>query len=316
MIRGLHLNFKQLLNILSLTLITIFIGKGINSIIGVFFLIPIKADIDTVKRKSSTTNYRENYRYTIRTRNSIIICNKNIFDYKRRPCIENSFSNITEEKNDNSLVDCSLNLKLLATAVSDDEEWSFALISIDSQNRLVRIGDELKDGFVVRAINWRDIVLTKGNSSCIVDMWSKELSRTVESSTSYKPSNEMLTVDTGFSPRSFEGVEVISENERVVSKEIVDKFLENPTEMLSSIRIIPYEEEGETKGVRIFGIHGNSLLGVLGIKNGDIIHSIDDNPMTSPEEILKGYMGIKGKEHISINLTRRGKKMSIDVSIK
>ena len=116
--------------------------------------------------------------------------------------------------------------------------------------------------------------------------------------------------------KSSEGIEIISESERIVSRDVVDRFLENPTRMLSSVRIIPYEREGETKGVRVFGIRSDSLLGKLGIRNGDIIHSIDDNPMTSPEEILKGYMSIKGKDHLSINLTRHGKKMTIDVSIK
>ena len=307
---------KYIFYFVNTAIFTLFLANGISHIVFGYLLLPSVQLNPNLSRFSLKTKSHSSYSTSFyRVRNPMLVCNRNIFDYRKRPCKERG--DLLEEEDENRIIECNIKLKLLATVVSDDREWSFALVSSDGKNRLIRVDDEVEEGFKVKSINWRDIVLTKGNTDCIVDMWVKTTTQKINKrGRVVRTPSGKETIEIPPPVKSSEEIEVISETERIVSKEIVDKFLEDPTSMLSSVRIIPYEKEGVPKGVRLFGIRRNSLLWKLGLKNGDILHSIDDQPMTTPEEILKGYMSIKGKEHISINITRRGKPMTIDVSIR
>ena len=56
-------------------------------------------------------------------------------------------------------------------------------------------------------------------------------------------------------------------------------------------RIVPEQENGKVVGIRMFGIRPDTLLGMLGMENGDRLQTINGFDMASPEKALRPTRG-------------------------
>jgi general secretion pathway protein C len=92
--------------------------------------------------------------------------------------------------------------------------------------------------------------------------------------------------------------------------------MENQAELMRSARIVPEQENGKTVGVRLFGIRPDTLLGTLGLQNGDRLESINGFNMASPEKALEAYARLRTADHLTVTVNRQGKPVNIDFNIK
>ncbi len=111
-------------------------------------------------------------------------------------------------------------------------------------------------------------------------------------------------------------IQRVSDTEFNVDRAVVDKILENQAELMKSARIVPEQENGKVVGIRMFGIRPDSLLGKLGIQNGDRLESINGFNMASPEKALEAYARLRTASNLSVKVTRRGAPVTIDFHIK
>ncbi len=108
----------------------------------------------------------------------------------------------------------------------------------------------------------------------------------------------------------------ISETEYNVERSVVDHVLENQAELMKSARIVPEKgPDGKTVGIRLFGVRPDTLLGSLGLKNGDRLETINDFNLASPEEALNAYARLRTAGKLSLRVTRRGQPTTIDINI-
>ena len=108
----------------------------------------------------------------------------------------------------------------------------------------------------------------------------------------------------------------VSENEFEVERSVVDQVLENQAELMKSARIVPEKEGDKVVGIRLFGIRPDSLLGTLGLENGDRLSSINGFEMSDPQKALEAYARLRTADHLTVSVNRRGKPMNIDFKIK
>lgn len=108
----------------------------------------------------------------------------------------------------------------------------------------------------------------------------------------------------------------ISETEFEVDRSAVDKILDNQAELMRSARIVPETKDGQTIGVRLFGIRPDTLLGQLGLVNGDRLETINDFNMASPEKALEAYARLRTANSLKVQVNRRGKPTTIELKIK
>ena len=82
-------------------------------------------------------------------------------------------------------------------------------------------------------------------------------------------------------------------------------------EILSSFhRAVPHRTpEGTIGGMRLFGIPSGSLAYQLGLKNGDILVTMNDEPMTSADQILEQYQELEKLTSIELLMLRRRKPL-------
>ena len=111
-------------------------------------------------------------------------------------------------------------------------------------------------------------------------------------------------------------IQKISDTEFHVDRSVVDKILENQADLMRSARIVPEQKDGKVLGVRMFGIRPDTLLGTLGLQNGDRLETINGFNMASPEKALEAYARLRTAGNLNVKVTRRGTPMSIDYRIK
>ena len=111
-------------------------------------------------------------------------------------------------------------------------------------------------------------------------------------------------------------IERISDTEFNIDRSVVDKILENQAELMKSARIVPETKDGKVLGIRLFGIRPETLLGTLGLQNGDRLESINGFNMGSPEKALEAYARLRTASQLDVTVNRRGAPVSIVHHIK
>ena len=111
-------------------------------------------------------------------------------------------------------------------------------------------------------------------------------------------------------------IQKISDTEFAVDRSVIDNVLENQAQLMRSARIVPEQKDGKTVGIRLFGIRPDTLLGTLGLQNGDRLEKINGFDMASPEKALEAYARLRTAPSLSVQLTRRGKPTTLEIQIK
>jgi len=211
---------------------------------------------------------------------------------------------------------CDVARVLLITS-SDDPEWSFAAIAgSDGKPVLRRQGDDVS-GHTIFYIGWDRVWMTQGSSRCQMQVGSKDKPKAAAA----KPAasgEEAPAKGKGkkVPPEIASKIQKVSETEFNVERSVVDTILENQAELMRSARIVPEKEGDKVVGIRLFGVRSDSLLGTLGLENGDRLQTINGFDMSSPEKALEAYARLRTADHLTVTVNRRGKNMNIDFNIK
>ncbi len=111
-------------------------------------------------------------------------------------------------------------------------------------------------------------------------------------------------------------IQKLSDTEFQIDRTVVDNILERQAELMKSARIVPEQKDGKVVGVRLFGIRPDTLLGALGLQNGDRLETINGFNMASPEKALEAYARLRTASNLNVKVSRRGQPVSIDYRIK
>jgi len=240
-----------------------------------------------------------------------IILKRNLFGISALSTTDKS-DGVTED-----LPDTTLNLELLAT-FTDPKSITLAVIKNIDNNKI----DSYSSGQVVEIIDSEKVKLVNvGHCKAVINRMTqgretikcKELGKTVSSKTSIsarvQKSNEYRKIkNTNTKNRD---IQKVGQNEFVIEKKFFDEILDDPTSILDQARVIPQED-----GLRFFGIRSSSIFFKLGIRNGDIMHEINDVEMNDIEKALSLFEDLRSESDFSINLTRGGRKITYEYTVE
>lgn len=199
-----------------------------------------------------------------------------------------------------------LNVRLIGTLVAQPEVFSSALIADEGNGGVTRgygIGDKLADAEVVK-IERNTVTIRRGNGDL-----------------------EVLTVGEGGedrpaaaarpAPEPDEEISQVSDNSFVVDRGLVERYITDLDAIARMGRAIPHRgTDGEIDGYRLSGIRRHSLGEKLGIKNGDIVHSVNGNPLTSMQGAMQAYTSLQSEGDFEFEITRRGQRMTLEYEVR
>jgi len=206
---------------------------------------------------------------------------------------------------------CEGSVRLVAAIYSTrNPDWSFASLSTGSGSPLLyRIGNQV-DGKEVDSVYPEAVFLKQTNGSlCSLTMFKPP--NAPQPPPAAKPADAPAQADADTDG----GIRKQSETKFQVQRSLVDKLLSNQAELMRSARVVPHEENGRVVGVKLYGIRRSSLLGKLGIQNGDMLRTINGFDMTSPDSALEAYAKLRSASNLSVALVRRGSAVTMDYQI-
>jgi general secretion pathway protein C len=208
--------------------------------------------------------------------------------------------------------------KCLLITQSDDPDWSFAAVAgSDGKSQLRRRGDDI-GGHTVYWIGWDRVWLIQGSSRCQMQVHGeKKVAMAAPAAPSAAGPSETRKGRGSKVPADMAAkIHKVSETQFDIERSLVDQVLENQGELMKSARIVPEKEGDKVVGIRLFGVRPDSLLGTLGLENGDRLQSINGFEMSDPQKALEAYARLRSADKLTVTVNRRGKPMTIDFSIK
>ncbi len=308
--------------IISLIIAAFLSGKIVNQVVANRLIKPSKVEIkEPVIPRIVQRNKGES------RKTSTKIVEKNIFNSaysfikKEEPTkVEQigSFGDGDIHEEGNDCVESQINTELKATMPAEPRHFSYFGV-IDNTTRAIKyykIGDEfIEDGVFVYDI-YRSLVILDRNGikECLYANRPKENKQT----TTQVTSNSIPQTSGGSGARI--EVQQTGPNSYEVSSDDLSRELKNLNTLSRDARIIPsFDKDNpeQSVGFKVFAIKRNTLFEKIGIKNGDVITSINGMPINSPDKALEIYSRlIDGTSSLKVDLIRGGKPQSMDYSIK
>ena len=195
-----------------------------------------------------------------------------------------------------------LKVRLLGTVVATPETFSSALIA-DEENPYPKgysIGDKLYDREVIK-IEKKRVTLRRPDGEIEV--------LTIEDTITAAPTSSAPIV----ASNSEDGaVQETGDGRYQVSKELFDKYI-NDLEGISRMgrALLHRGPDGEFDGYRLSAIRRNTLADQLGIKNGDIIHTVNGQDLDSVQSAMNAYNTLKTDSNFCFEITRRGSPVEL-----
>jgi general secretion pathway protein C len=209
-------------------------------------------------------------------------------------------------------------IKVLVITASSDPEWSFAAMqgAGEPKSLLRRRGQEV-GGKKVEFVGWDRVWLSSGKSLCQAELFKDgktpaPMAAMPPPVVSPSPGGGAPGVD----PNIMKGIQKLSATEYNIDRATVDKILENQADLMRTARIVPEKEGDKVVGIRLFGVRPDTLLGVLGMENGDRLQTINGFDMASPEKALEAYARLRTADKLVVQVNRRGQAVNLDYNIK
>jgi general secretion pathway protein C len=204
-----------------------------------------------------------------------------------------------------------LSIRLLGTVSASPAQFSWALIARNDANAqpdTFRIGDDLYGEGTLKEVRRNQIVVLRGDGTEeTVDLFTGEVAAAAP-----PPPPGPAAAPGGLG----ESIRKVGENKYEIDSKDIKAAMDNMEQLASAARIVPSFENGNPVGFKVFRIKPDSFYNKLGIRNGDVISKINGFEINSTEKALQMYQILRTEKNISLDITRRGQKMTMEYTIR
>jgi general secretion pathway protein C len=224
---------------------------------------------------------------------------------------------------------CDGSLRLVASVFSEKApEWSFASVTTGSDPpMLYRQGSRVQDKELVQVLPSAVYMRSANGRLCSLYLFvpappaaavapEPPVAAATPNVTQPPPTPGLVSSGSITEGELDQGIKAEGETKFTVQRSFVDRVLQNQAEIMRSARIVPHEENGQVIGVKLYGIRRNSLLGKLGLQNGDLLRTINGFEMSSPDTALEAYAKLRTASNLSVAVVRRGRPLTVDYDIQ
>ena len=101
-----------------------------------------------------------------------------------------------------------------------------------------------------------------------------------------------------------------------ISKDLVQNGINNVAEIMSKVRIKPHFKDGKPVGFKISRIKQGSIFKTMGFKSGDVIQSVNGQPVQTAEDIMRLYETMKDSSYFNIGITRGNQAKTLNFKVR
>ena len=98
---------------------------------------------------------------------------------------------------------------------------------------------------------------------------------------------------------------------------MINDAIEDVSKLMTQVKITPkMGEDGQQEGLAMSNIKPNSIFRRMGLRNGDVLKSVDGQSIQSVDDALKLYDQLKSADKVSVQIMRRGAERTIEYNIR
>ena len=216
--------------------------------------------------------------------------------------------NPKQETKEDSISVIKAQLRLLATVAGDEDVACAVIENVKTKVQdLYRTGDVI-EGTQIESIDRNKIVLLSNGRREILNLY-------VAGSTTDRIETVAEPVVVQKEDAS-DVVNIISPTEREINKRAFLARVGGMEAILKKVKVAPYIEGGEEKGVRITGLEDLSMARYVGFENGDIIQNINGSTVTNRRKAFQILRKARSQSSIKIQLLRNQQEKKLSFGIK
>ena len=210
----------------------------------------------------------------------------------------------------------ALKLKLLGTMIGNGI-LPFAII-LDQRSRkqdLYTVGDKVGPAEILKIYRNKVILLHEGQEEMLLafedmeDILEANLDTPQESPSDRESPSSQIPTRIG---------KRVGQNHWVLERSEVEKVIENSSQLLTQLRIIPHFAKGkmdEPDGFQVANIKARSLFDMMGLRNGDVIKSVNRQAVDNPEKAFAAYQQFKKESQIEVVVLRGNREVTLRYDI-
>lgn len=200
-------------------------------------------------------------------------------------------------------------LRVLLITTADDPSWSFAAIAMGREKAaLRRVGDDVGH-HVVLAMAWDRVWMRSGGIRCQSKLHDDVALIEPKKPLSSAGGRNKVPSDIA------DKIRHIADYRYEVDRSIIEAVADRQRELLGSVRVVP-TRDASGSGLKLRGIRQGSLLGSLGLVDGDVLQTINGFEMSDPMIAMQAYQRLLTADKLDVRVMRGGNEVSIDISMR
>lgn len=198
-----------------------------------------------------------------------------------------------------------LNLRLKGTVVAEPAIYSAAFIEEEGQPLVRAYGiGQLVQGAEILAIERFRVRVRHNDQEHWLEVGAD------------KPEAESSSTSTTAGGTS-EGVTQDGETKFTIQRSMLDEKLSDLASLQKEARALLHRgPDGEYDGYRLSAIRRGSMLDSIGVKNGDIIHSVNGLQLDSVDGAMRALEQLRSEGSLKVDVTRRGSPVTLEYEIR
>jgi len=112
------------------------------------------------------------------------------------------------------------------------------------------------------------------------------------------------------------GIRMVSEGQYEIDRAEVDSALDNMNQLFTQIRAVPHFQGGKSTGFRLFAIRQNSIFDRLGLRNGDIIQSVNGVDVSDASKALSLFNDLRNVPQVNVKYIRNKEEGTSSYNIR
>ncbi len=219
------------------------------------------------------------------------------------------FSPLTNTKKPAGVV--TIKLRLLGT-IAGNKGTGYAVIEDDKGTQEVfKTGDEVFKMAVLEKVLPDSVIFKDGSKISLAEI-PTGLTPPTQQTAFALPVPNAPTI----SGASDNFIRPAATNSYVLDARKVQDALDNPKALMTEARLQPRYNNGRQEGFMLQEVKSGGIYDQLGLKNGDVLLSVNRYDITNPETGLQAFTALRGVNDLQLDILRGGTKVTLNYQMR